>query len=261
MLFKYSIEYLTQIDYFDKIFKTKKPMKLTKNLLTGVILLLLVLSITSCDKKDDQQALQQQQEQFANKEKELKDREDFLRLKEEQLKQWEERLKQIDSTLVSSGTLSTGSNTLDTAKNTAVTKDSIKVKEKTSKEKKMEEKEKELNKRLDNPKVAVNDYLEYIQRGVNDTKTFDANMKKASQVWENRTTDSFKKNYKSTKKFVITEEPKVVSQKGGTAVVKVKVKQTMVGADGKEVEKNSEITYNLSADKSGKWKIKSNVVK
>ena len=55
----------------------------------------------------------------------------------------------------------------------------------------MEEKEKELNKRLDNPKVAVNDYLEYIQRGIADSKTFDANMKKASEVWENRNADSF----------------------------------------------------------------------
>lgn len=236
-------------------------MKLTNNLFTVVILLLLVLSITSCDKKGDQQALQQQQEQFANKEKELKDREDFLRLKEEQLKQWEERLKQIDSTLVSSGTLSSGKNPLDTAKNNAIKTDSLKTKDKTTKEKKMEEKEKELNKRLDNPKIAVTDYLEYIQRGVNDSKTFDSNMKKASEVWENRTSDSFKKNYKSTKKFVVTEEPKVISQKGSVAVVKVKVKQTMVGADGKEIEKNSEITYNLNADKNGKWKIKSNVVK
>ena len=154
-----------------------------------------------------------------------------------------------------------GNNPLDTAKNNTLATDSLKNKDKTPKEKKMEEKEKELNKRLDNPKIAVADYLEYIQRGVNDSKTFDSNMKKASEVWENRTSDSFKKNYKSTKKFVITEEPKVISQKGNSAVVKVKVKQTMVGSDGKEIEKNSEITYNLNADKNGKWKIKSNVVK
>lgn len=236
-------------------------MKLTKNLTTGVILVLLVLSISSCDKKEDQTLLQQQ-EQFANKEKEQKDKEEFLRIKEEQLRQWEDRLIQIDSTLVSSGSL-TGTTLQDTSKTITIptSKDSAKITEKTLKEKKREEKEKELNKRLDNPKVAINDYLEYIQRGVNDTKTFDANMKKASEVWDNRSTDSFKKNYKSTKKFVVTEEPKVVSQKGGTAVVKVKVKQTMVGADGKEVEKQSEISYTLQADKSGKWKIKTNVVK
>lgn len=237
-------------------------MKLTKNLIAGVILVLLVLSISSCDKKEDQQALLQQQEQFANKDKELKDKEDFLKIKEEQLRQWEDRLKQIDSTLVSSGSLS-GTTLQDTSKTVTIptSKDSAKVKEKSSKQKKMEEKEKELNKRLDNPKVAINDYLEYIKRGVDDSKTFDANMKKASEVWDNRSTDSFKKNYKSTKKFVITEEPKVVSQKGGSAVVKVKVKQTMVGADGKEVERASEISYTLRADKNGKWKIKTNVVK
>ena len=235
-------------------------MKRTKNLTAGVILLLLVLSISSCDKKEDPQTQLQQQEQFANKDKELKDKEDFLKIKEEQLRQWEERLKQIDSTLVSSGSLS-GTTQQDTSKTKTTSNDSVKVKEKSLKEKKMEEKEKELNKRLDNPKVAVNDYLEYIQRGVNDSKTFESNMKKASEVWENRSTESFKKNYKSTKKFIVAEEPKVVSQKGGNAVVKVKVKQTMVGADGKEVEKTNEISYILIADKSGKWKIKSNVVK
>jgi hypothetical protein len=146
---------------------------------------------------------------------------------------------------------------LDTAKTT----DSAKIKEKALKEKKMEDKEKELNKKVDNPKVAIGDYLEYIQRGISDSKTFDSNMKKASQVWENRDADSFKKNYKSVKKFVIVEEPKVISQKGGNAVVTVRVKQTNTGNDGKEYEKESTITYNLSADKNGKWKIKSNVVK
>ena len=123
------------------------------------------------------------------------------------------------------------------------------------------EKEKELNKKLDNPKVAIGDYLEYIQRGISDTKAFDANMKKASQVWENRDAESFKKNYKSVKKFVIVQEPKVVSQKNGSAVVTVRVKQTNLGTDGKEYEKESTITYNLAADKNGKWRIKSNIVK
>jgi septal ring factor EnvC (AmiA/AmiB activator) len=232
-------------------------MKRTKNLLAGVILILLVLSISSCDKKDEQQNLSEQKEKYSDKEKELKDKEDFLKIKEEQLKQWEERLKKIDSTIVASGKDS-GTMTKDTVKTTV---DSAKIKEKLLKEKKMEEKEKELNKRLDNPKVAVNDYLEYIQRGIGDSKTFDANMKKASEVWENRTADSFKKSYKNVKKFTITEEPKVVNQKGGNATVKVKVKQSSIGTDGKESDKESVITYNLVADKNGKWKIKSNVVK
>ncbi len=232
-------------------------MKRTTNLIAGVVLVLLVLSISSCDKKDEQQNVLEQKEQYANKDKELKDKEDFLKIKEEQLKQWEERLKKIDSTLIASGkdTEPLNKDSLKTVK------DSAKIKEKAIKEKKMDDKEKELNKRLDNPKVAVNDYLEFIQRGIGDTKTFDANMKKASDTWENRTADSFKKNYKNVKKFTITEEPKVVSQKGGTASVKVKVKQSTVGADGKETEKESVITYNLVADKNGKWKIKSNLVK
>jgi hypothetical protein len=231
-------------------------MKRTTNLIAGVVLVLLVLSISSCNKKDEQQNVVPQKEQFSDKEKELKDKEDFLKIKEEQLKQWEARLKGIDSTLIASGK-DTG-----TLKDTVKTgKDSAKIKEKAIKEKKMEEKEKELNKRLDNPKVAVNDYLEYIQRGISDSKTFDANMKKASETWENRPADSFKKNYKNVKKFTVTEEPKIVSQKGGTASVNVKIKQSTVGSDGKEVEKESVVTYNLVADKTGKWRIKSNIVK
>jgi hypothetical protein len=232
-------------------------MKRTKNLIAGVVLVLLALSISSCNKKEEQQNVLEQKEQYSNKDKELKDKEDFLTIKEEQLRQWEERLKKADSTLLASG-----KDSEKLAKDSVVTsKDSAKLKEKALKEKKMDDKEKELNKRLDNPKVSVNDYLEYIQRGISDSKTFDANMKKASDTWENRSADSFKKNYKNVKKFSITEEPKVVSQKGGNASVKVKVKQSTVGADGKETEKESVITYNLVADKNGKWKIKSNIVK
>jgi len=232
-------------------------MKRTTNLIAGVVLALLVLSISSCNKKDEQQNVVEQKEQFANKDKELKDKEDFLKIKEEQLKQWEERLKKIDSTLISSG-----KDTEPLKKDSVKTaKDSVKVKDKSTKEKKMVDKEKELNKKFDNPKIAVNDYLEYIQRGIGDTKTFDANMKKASDSWDNRSADSFKKNYKNVKKFTITEEPKVLSQKGGNASVKVKVKQSTIGADGKETEKESVITYNLVADKNGKWKIKNNIVK
>jgi hypothetical protein len=232
-------------------------MKRTKNLLAGVILILLVLSISSCDKKDEQQILSEQKEKYSDKDKELKDKEDFLKIKEEQLMQWEERLKKIDSTIVASGKDS-GTMTKDTV-TTSV--DSAKIKAKLLKEKKMDDKEKELNKRLDNPKVAVNDYLEYIQRGIGDSKTFDANMKKESEVWENRSADSFKKSYKNVKKFTITEEPKILNQKGGNATVKVKVKQSTIGTDGKESDKESFITYNLVADKNGKWKIKSNIVK
>jgi hypothetical protein len=230
-------------------------MKKIKLLPGAVILISFVFLISSCDKKEESSGIPSNQEQYANKDKELKDREEFLNIREKQLKDWEARLKAADSTLMANGKLD--GTQLDTAKTT----DSAKIKEKALKEKKMEEKEKELNKKLDNPKVAIGDYLEYIQRGISDSKTFDANMKKASQVWENREAESFKKNYKSVKKFVIVEEPRVVSQKGGNAVVTVRVKQTNTGNDGKEYEKESTITYNLSADKNGKWKIKSNIVK
>jgi hypothetical protein len=231
-------------------------MKKIKLLPGAVILVSFVFLISSCDKKEESSGIPSNQEQYANKDKELKDREEFLNIREQQLKDWEARLKAADSTLMANGKID-GTQSLDSAKMT----DSAKIKEKALKEKKMEEKEKELNKKLDNPKVAIGDYLEYIQRGISDSKTFDANMKKASQVWDNRDADSFKKNYKSVKKFVIVEEPKVISQKGGNAVVTVRVKQTNTGNDGKEYEKESTITYNLSADKNGKWKIKSNIVK
>ncbi|MCE1164553.1 MAG: hypothetical protein LWX07_04025 [Bacteroidetes bacterium] len=228
-------------------------MKRIKFLLAGVILISFILTITSCNKKEETSNLPQQKEQYSDKEKELKDKEDFLKIKEEQLKQWEERLKKIDSTLIAQGKETTVTDTSKTVKDTLKSKDKNKEK--------FTQKEKELNKRLDNPQTAVGDYLEFIQRGVSDSKTFDANMKKASQVWESRTADSFKKNYKGVKKFIVTEPPTVVSKKGENATVKVKVKQTTVGSDGKEVEKESSITYNLVADKTGKWRIKSNVVK
>jgi hypothetical protein len=231
-------------------------MKKIKLLPGAVILISFMFLISSCDKKEEQSDLPQNKEQYADKDKELKDREEFLNIREQQLKDWEARLKAADSTLMANGKID-GTQSLDSAKTT----DSAKIKEKALKEKKMQEKEKELNKNLDNPKVAIGDYLEYIQRGISDTKTFDANMKKASQVWENRDSESFKKNYKSVKKFIIVEEPKIISQKGGNAVVSVRVKQTNTGNDGKEYEKESTITYNLSADKNGKWKIKSNIVK
>jgi len=231
-------------------------MKKIKLLPGAVILISFMFLISSCDKKEEQSGIPSGQEQFTNKEKELKDKEEFLNLREQQLKDWESRLKAADSTLMANGKIDE-TQSLDTAKKT----DSAKIKEKALKEKKMEEKEKELNKNLDNPKVAIGDYLEYIQRGISDTKTFEANMKKASQVWENRDAESFKKNYKSVKKFIIVEEPKIISQKDGNAVVSVRVKQTNTGSDGKEHEKESTITYNLSADKKGKWKIKSNIVK
>lgn len=241
------------MEYFKKI--NILIMKAIKSFLAAVILFSVIFCISSCEKREEpQQNFTPPKEQTVNKDQELKQKEEFLRIKEEQLKLWEERLMKSDPNF--------GETLKDTITKTPEGKDTLKSKEiVTTKEKKLNEKEKELNKRLDNPKVAINDYLEFIKRGIGDEKTFDANMTKASQVWESRSPDAFKKSYKSTKKFIVTEEPTVVSQKDGTASVKIKVKQTVTGKDGKEEEKESTVVYNLSADKNGKWKIKSNVVK
>jgi hypothetical protein len=227
-------------------------MKTFKFIIPFVFLLSFAL-LYSCKKGDDQnQQIAPQKEISSDKEKELKDKEEFLRIKEQQLREWEESLTKKDST----GKFK--EKKIETKDSVKTAKDTSKVK--TKKEDKISAKEKELNKRLDNPVTCVNDYLEYIKRGISDNKTFDANMKKASESWESRSAESFKKSYKSTKKFVVTQEPSVVTQKDGTASVKVKLKQTQT-VGGKEEEKEITVTYNLVADKNGKWKIKSNVVK
>lgn len=223
----------------------------TLKLIIPFVIIFSFIFLYSC-KKDDElnQQIPQQQEVSSDKEKELKDKEEFLKIKEQQLKEWEDNLNKRDT----SGKFKK-TETKDTVK---VAKDTSKVK--TKKEEKLSEKEKELNKRLDNPVTAVSDYLEYIKRGISDSKTFDANMKKASESWESRSAENFKKSYKNTKKFIVTQEPQTISQKDGTASVKIKVKQTQT-VNGKEEEKEITVTYNLVADKNGKWKIKSNVVK
>jgi len=233
-------------------------MKAINYFIAAMFVLFIMVSITSCDKKEEQKQITPQKEISSDKDQELKQKEEFLKLKEEQLKLWEEKLLKLDS--------NKGRTLKDTIVKTPEGKDTLKAKEKvevqeTNKEKKLKEKEKELNKKVDNPKAAIDDYLEYLQRGIGDSKTFDANMTKASQIWENRTADAFKKNYKGTKKLTITEEPSIVLQKGGTASVKVKIKQTITGKDGKEEEKETTVTYNMVADKNGKWRIKNNVVK
>jgi hypothetical protein len=223
-------------------------MKLFK-LLLAVLFLFPLLIINSCGDKSDEEDFNEPEEFSSDKEKELRDKEEFLKIKEEELRAWEERLKGMDSLKV------------DT---TAEKKDTSKVKkQETQKDKNLTEKEKELNKRLDNPKTAINDYLEYIKRGVNKSGSFDKNMKDASEVWLSPSFNRFKVNYKNTKQFIILSEPKVVSQKGSNATVKVKVKKVdIIEKDGKQQEVSSEMTvsYNLVADKNGKWKIKNNIV-
>lgn len=227
----------------------------TKNLLFPAIffsIFISVIIIAGCNKKEEQPQtfIPPPQETSSDKEKELKEKEEFLKLKEEELKKQgiqdttTKKLSKKDSIA-------------------AITKDTVKTKKEVKKEeqkKKFTEKEKELNKKFSDPKAAVKDYLEFIKRGVSESGSFDGNMKKANEVWDNNSLDKFKANYKNTKKFVVLTEPEIVSQKGSTAVVKVKVKKTDK-VKSKEVESDLTVSYTLVADANGKWKIKSNTVK
>jgi len=206
-----------------------------------------LLVFSSCKKEDEQTVIPEQQKEMSpDKEKELMTRIEFL---EQKLRECEQKSGISDTSTIESPV-----------------HDSVKVKDTTKvkdKKEKLKEKEKELNKRLDNPKSAIIDYLEYIKRGVSDAPKFDENMKKANEVWVSNSIDNFKKNYKNTKKFTVLSEPEIVSQKGETASVKVKIKKTdLISTDGKNIEQDTEmtVTYNLVADKNGKWKIKNNVV-
>ncbi|MBN8570811.1 MAG: hypothetical protein J0M18_14380 [Ignavibacteria bacterium] len=226
----------------------------TKNLLFSAIffsLFLSVIFIAGCNKKEEQPQtfIPPPQETSSDKEKELKEKEEFLRLKEEELKK--QGLQDTVKKEIKKDSIS------------AITKDTSKTKTQIKKEeqkKKFTEKEKELNKKFSDPKAAVKDYLEFIKRGVSEDGSFDGNMKKANEVWSGSSLDKFKANYKNTKKFVMLTEPELVSQKGSTAVIKVKVKKTDK-VKSKEVESDLTVTYNLVADANGKWKIKSNTVK
>ncbi len=223
---------------------------MNKNLLFTAIFFSLLI-IAGCNKKEEQPQtfIPPPQETSSDKEKELKEKEEFLRLKEEELKK--QGLQDTVKKEIKKDSIS------------AITKDTSKTKTQIKKEeqkKKFTEKEKELNKKFSDPKASVKDYLEFIKRGVSEEGSFDGNMKKANEVWDGSSLDKFKANYKNTKKFVMLTEPELVSQKGSTAVVKVKVKKTDK-VKSKEVESDLTVTYNLVADANGKWKIKSNTVK
>jgi hypothetical protein len=207
-----------------------------------IILFLAVSFIfTSCGDNDDGE-YKPPQEYSADKEKELQEREEFLRLKEEELRKREQML---DSS----------SDQSDTTK-TLEKKDSVKTEAKKKEEKKEDvQKEKELNKRLDNPKATIDDYLEYIKRGT-EGGDFDKNMSEASKLWNNRSVNVFKKNYKNTEKFIVESDPKVVSNDNKTARVKVDLKT--VNKEGNE--ETVTVTYILVPDSKGKWKIKGNTL-
>ena len=215
-----------------------------KTLITFSILC--VLLISSCGKKEEQQVFAPPgQETKKDPEQERLEREEFERLK---------RLESGDSASFKD-TVSSG---IDTSSATSIDTSSS-VTEKKQDKKKLVQKEKELNKRLDNPKVAINDYIELLQRGTSDNGSFEQNMKKASDQWEKSNIERFKRNYKDTKKIIVVEEPKVISQKDGDAVVDVRIKK-IDNKDGKEVETNMTVRYVLAADSKGKWKIRANKV-
>ncbi|MDQ3021422.1 MAG: hypothetical protein M3R36_12765 [Bacteroidota bacterium] len=195
----------------------------------------------SCGKKEEPQTfIPPEQERSVDKEKEKKEREEF------------ERLKNLRDGITDSA--SVGTDSLSTSNDSS----KISADQKTDK-KKFVQKEKELNKRLDNPKIAITDYLEFLKRGTSEGGNFEQNMKKASQLWESSNINRFKSNYKNTEKIIILEEPKIISQNGNNAVVEVSIKKI-----DKKNDKNEEmvmiVKYNLVADSKGKWKIKNNTV-
>lgn len=212
------------------------------SLLISSLLILFLLS--SCGKKEEQVYVPPTPEVRKDPEQERLEREEFERLK---------RLEQGDTSSVndtSSALTSTDSaNVKDTASSKSVKKE----------KKELVQKEKELNRRLDNPKTAVTDYIEYLQRAISGGGDFEQNIKKADEQWEKSNVGRFKRNYKDTKKIVVLEEPKVVSQKGDEAVVEVKISKRDL-KDGKEVETNMTVKYILTADSKGKWKIRDNKV-
>ena len=147
-------------------------------------------------------------------------------------------------------------NTEDSAK---FVSDSL-AKIRTQEEKKrLVQKEKELNKRLDNPQTAIQDYLEFLKRGTSEGGDFEKNMNKADAQWQDGNLKRFTANYNNTKKIVTLDEPKVVSQNGNNAEVEVRIKKTDIVND-KEVETEMTVKYFLIADGNGKWKIKNNTV-
>ncbi|MBN1633606.1 MAG: hypothetical protein JW917_05530 [Ignavibacteria bacterium] len=227
----------------------------TRKIILSIVVLIFITVLHGCGEGDESgQNLQTgSTEQYADKEKELQVREEMLNQRIKELDERERNLNLRDSILNSKSVEMNVENLSDSIK---LAQEKKKLEEK---KKKAEEKEKELNIRLDNPKETITDYIQYIQRGI-EGGNFEENMKKASQQWENRSVESFKSSYKGIKKFSAIEDPKVLKQEGKTAKVKVKIKQVRDGKDGKDTEETITVTYNLVADKNGKWKIKSNIL-
>jgi hypothetical protein len=208
----------------------------------------LIFTVSSCGKKEEPQTfVPPQQETSIDKEKENREREEFERLRRLQNGETDSLTSKTDSAALKS----------DTSK--VIQDTSKKSSSLNTDKKKFVQKEKELNKRLDNPRTAISDYMEFLQRGTGEGGNFEANMKKASDLWESGNINRFKTAYKNTKKIVILEEPKVISQKGNEAVVEVKIKKTDK-VNNKSEDLEMTVRYNLIADSKGKWKIRDNSV-
>ena len=214
----------------------------------NIVILLMAFAISSfsfsCNKEQKQEQPQTnvQQEQYVDKEKQLKEKEELLRIKEESLNAREQAIfkKEQELGMRPDSTL-------------ADSKDSTKIKEKEKKEKKIE---KELNKRLDNPTETVNTYIEYLQRAISDPGKYNENIKKANSLWQSDRLNLLTSSYKNTDKITIVNEPTIVTNKDNKSTVRVKIKKS----DKDNKETSMTVTYNLVADKNGKWKIKNNVI-
>lgn len=242
-------------------------VKLIISTVTLSLIFVFLLIFSGCTKEDPSANNKTNIQYLADKEKELNEREAKIRLKEIEL---EEREKKMGVTTQTADTqpLQMPDTTNMTAEQKKEVEKKMKEEEKKVKdEKKKENKkeiQKEMTKKFEDPKVTVKDYYEYIQRGINETGNFDANMQKAHKYFPSRPVDKLKGGYRNTKSFTVVDEPKVVSQKDNKSVVQTKVKQTeVIKKDGKdtEVTKTLLVTYNLTANKEGQWVISSNSVR
>lgn len=233
------------------------------NYIKYIAVLTLIFFMAGCTKEREEQNKTSFQI-LADKEKELNDREARVKLKEIELEEREKKLGMVENTTSQQNNTATDTSTTHLQNLTQVQKDSVKKVEAEKKKEKKKEIQKEITKKFENPTSTVKDYYEYIQRGINESGNFDANMKKAQKYFPSRPVDKLKSGYKSTKQFTVIEEPKVLSQKDNKASVVSKVKQTqVVKKDGKdtEVTKTLTVTYNLTANKNGEWVITGNSVK
>lgn len=209
------------------------------------ILLFASVIFTSCEKKEETQFIPPNQEFNADSQKDQDAQAEFERLKKLQEITGDSSVQYTDSVTAY-------------VDSTAI-RDSLAAAENKKKESKTVQKERELNKKVTNPKATIDDYLEYIKRGTDEDGNFDKNMKSAASLWDGRSTSKFKSAYKNVKKFTVLSEPEVISQKGSTSTVRVKLKQ-VEEVDGKQKETEMTVTYSLVADDTGKWKIKNNKV-